>query len=480
MTIIVNNNKCRLVGHPRLLSALREHPAFCIRVKGAFFSPAYRRGVWDGKYRFISGTGVFDTGKLPQIISVAAGLIKAQKRKEDIDIEDERPYITPTKIPKQLNGVKVREYQFNAVKAVKKNKIAGIPFHRGLILAATNAGKTLISAMLHETFDSKTIFYINSKELFGDAIKEIPKLLPGKVGILASGYNVEWNDFMIAMVQTVRSRKTEVAQELSNYPVVLVDEADLATSKTYKDVISLTYNSFVRLGLTGSGLVDPRKREKNEKLRAIFGDVIYTIKNRDLIKMGYSSKVHVEIHKGNTHVKSRSFVIEYEEGIIKNIKRNKYIVDIAEKEVKADRLPLLILTKNHAHVRRLFKRIQKRAEIMGHPFFGLKIDWVHHKRKERFSVVKRFEAGTLDILVGSYILKRGKNFPLMRSIIHAGAGDSMENVLQVLGRATRKHSSKDSTMLHDFFDMGQFLKRHSKHRLFTYKGEQLPVKELYQ
>lgn len=477
MRIIVNNNKCRLVTKPGLLNKLREHPAFCLRVKGAYWSPAYRRGQWDGRYRFISQMGVFDTGKLPQLISVAQGMLKEKGR---ILIEDERLPIKPGKIPKVLNKVEIRKYQFDGVKAFKKNRVGGIRFNRGLMLAATNAGKTIMAAMIHETWRAKTVFYLNSKELFQDAVRDIPKLIPGKVGILASGYPIEWNDFMIAMVQTVKSRAKQLGPELAKYPVAIVDEADLSTSKTYKDVIGLTYNSFVRVGMTGSGLVDPRKKEKNEKLRAIFGDVVYTIKNRDLIKLGYSSDVEVQIHEGNTTVKSRAFDIEYLEGVIKNVARNKKIISVAESDVKKDRLPLLIITKNHEHVRRLFNRLKKKADIVGGTFFGLKMDWVHHKRKDRRQVVQKFESGKLDILVGSYILKRGKNFPLMRSIIHAGAGDSMENVLQVLGRATRKHDSKDKTYLHDFFDEGQFLKRHSKHRVFTYKGEQLTVKELYE
>jgi superfamily II DNA or RNA helicase len=479
MKIVVNNNRCKLYGNIKLILRLRDHPLFCLRVKGAFFSPLFRSGRWDGKIRFITETGTFETGKLPQVIDVIRKLSEELGLNTTIELVDEREPLRVYRVPKHLEDYIARPYQLEAVLSIVNNKVEGIPFHRGLINAATNAGKTLITALIHSTFKSKTLLLLNSKELFNDAVKEIPKMIPGEVGILASGHEVEWNNFMICMVQTAAKRIKEVKNKLASYPVVIVDEADLSNSKTYKTVINNTYNSTVRVGLTGSAMVDPRKKEQNERLRAIYGDIIYEIKNRELIDKGFSAEVKVYIHKGETEIEEPDFESEYRLGVIESKVRNNKIKSIARLEATKKNLPLLILVKNHKHVITLYKKFQKESQRKGSSLYKLKIDWVHHKKRSRDRTVQLFKDGITHVLVGSYILRRGKNFPLMRSIIHAGAGDSMANVLQVLGRATRTSKTKTHTNLHDFYDEGAYLRSHSKHRIATYKKEKLKVKELY-
>jgi superfamily II DNA or RNA helicase len=114
-------------------------------------------------------------------------------------------------------------------------------------------------------------------------------------------------------------------------------------------------------------------------------------------------------------------------------------------------------------------------QILGAEMFGLKVDWVHGERKDRHKVVRDFKNGKIDVLVGSYILKRGKNFPLMTALIHAAGGRSASTVLQVLGRATRKHESKEYTVVDDFWDTGKYLETHSRKRYKTYIKEQIKV-----
>lgn len=481
MRIQINNNKCRIIGNIKVILKLRDHPAFAIRSKGAFFAPAFRKGVWDGYIRFITETGVFDTGMLPKLLDVTKGIMKELELDEDIKLIDDRDYLTPGNVPKELEDFKLRHYQIEAIKVIKNNKVGSLPFPRGIMGAATNAGKTLMAAAIHRMYKGKTVFLINSKELFRDALEEIPKMIPGEVGILASGYPLEWNDFMIVMVPTAYKRYEEVKNYFYDYKVTLVDECDLGTSKSYRTVLNLFYNSFVRIGLSGSPMTDPRKKERNERLRSVFGNVIYEIKNRELMDMGYSSEAKVVIWTGNKKpFRNQGFDGEYEKGILKNPQRNEKIKKVAEQCVRKDRLPLLVIMKNHRHVKFLYERFKKAGDIMGHEFFGLKIDWVHHRRLDRFEIVKLFKQGKIDILIGSYILKRGKNLPLMKDIIHAGAGDSMSGVLQILGRLTRTDKSKTYTTIHDFWDLGEYLKRHSKHRISTYKKERLKVTELYQ
>lgn len=462
MRIELNNNKSILSAGAKWVLMVQRDKRFNIRVPGAFYSPAFRANRWDGKVKYINDRGEFGTGKINQVLDIL--------KEYEIELIDNRiKPIIPGPIPQRLNGVKLRRYQFDAIKAIKKNKIEGVSFPRGILDMATNAGKTIISAGIYETYKEPTAFYVKSKELYKQAIKDITAFLPGRVGYISADDGVKWNDFMVIMVPTVAKSIAKYGPLLAKFRVVIVDECDEGTSKTFSKVLAYTFNAYVKVGLSGSVYTDKRaaKRIKNENVRAQFGEVLYKIGNLELMEAGFSSNVEVLMHKGNTkHIsKKKDYNWEYGAGIIRSKERNQAIYNIVTSAIRNDKLPLLVMVKMHEHV----------EELMG--WFGefKEVDWVHHERKDRDEVVERFRTGKLPILVGSYILKRGKNFPLMRTLIHAAGGDSMENVLQVLGRATRKHSSKDVTYVHDFMDDGTYLKAHSKHRLITYKNEKLKI-----
>lgn len=475
MKILINNNKSRLQGKTKWIIKLRNHPLFCIRVKGAFFSPAFQTRRWDGMKRYINEAGVLDTGKVFQAIKLL------KEWKEPIELIDQRPEaIKAYKIPKEINGYAFRDYQYRCLKAIKNNKLEDLAFPKGIGRAATNAGKTIITTGIYRMYKEDTLYLVNSKELFEQMVEELEQFIPGEVGYISSQHGIVWNKFMVVMVQTAVSRIKTIGPKLAKFKVVIIDECDLATSKTFGKIIALTYNAYVKIGLSGSALVDLRDKIKNENLRGIFGDVLFEITNQDLWEAGWSTKIKAYIWNGNTTIKEKgSYPIEAEFGIIKNKERNRAIVKRTQVHIKKKRLPILIICKHHKHIGILYKKLMKLNDLMGHTLFGLRIDWVHHERKDRREVVKNFKEGKIDILIGSYILKRGKNFPLMRAVINAGGGDSIATILQIIGRATRKHDSKEFTYMDDFYDKGAYIRRHSLHRFTTYKNEGIKMHVKY-
>jgi len=306
-------------------------------------------------------------------------------------------------------------------------------------------------------------------------LTEVPKFLPGKVGQISSN-KIEWNEFMVCMAPTLKNRIKlhSTARKLAEYPVCLIDECDLSDNKTYKISINTgLYNCFVKIGLSGSALMNEDKN-KNEAIRGYFGDKLYEIKNRQLMDEGYSSEVVIKIVTGNLDLmEGESYDTQYHQGIIENKLRNKKVFKRVKRAIKKGRLPALIIVKNHKHIELLYSLFKRLCPK------NISVDWVHHKRKDRYKIVRRFTEGKLDVLIGSLILKRGKNFPLMRFIINAGGGKGVENTLQILGRATRFHESKKRTYYEDFYDEGLYIRRHSKRRIIAYKNEQLKVTELY-
>lgn len=467
MKLIINNNKTKIECSLKLLIKLREDKRFCRRAQGAFFTEAFRKRVWDGMIRDITEGGMIDTGKVPQLLSVLEEMGKKVK------IEDNRNIIKPKKKQPKIKGFKPRDYQQEAIDTLVNNSLYGtIPFPRGLLGLATNAGKTLISAMIYKRYNRKTLYLLNSKDLFEKSLVEIPEMIPGKVGWMSSK-EIVWNDFMVVMVPTAKNRLTEVKKRFPEYPIVLVDEGDLATSKSFKIVLDQCYNAYIKIALSGSFGTN-KDPNKNETIRKYFGEMLYSISNKELIEKGHSSDMRVKIMDGNTQIKIKGdYAAEVEQGLINSLERNKKILRRAIYHSKKGRVPMLILTQTHRHIEILYKMFTRSKKLSKY-----KIDWVHHKREGRKEIQEAFSKGEIDILIGSMILKRGLNFPLMRYICNAGGGDSKANILQgPIGRASRSSKTKKRTYIEDFWDQGAYLRRHSRTRLNTYKEEKLRVIE---
>jgi superfamily II DNA or RNA helicase len=471
ITFNITNNRNSISGPIKVLNALYKD--LSIRHPGAWHLRRYMPKGWDGKMHYLTENGTFYAGMFQKIAAMA------EKYDENIKVIDERDLsqINITKV-KDLKGLVPRDYQRDAVEAIVTNKVAGVSYPRGIIKAATNAGKTIIAALLYERLGKpNTLLIINSTELYEQALKELPELInQDEIGFIEPN-QIKWNKFMICKVKTTANRISEssIKRKLMEYSCVIVDECDLADNKTYKGILRNLVATPVKVGMSGTVFVSKLAKDKlkNENIRAFFGEQLYEITNLELTNKGHSSKVIATFFEGNTKIEEAGdFTLEYEKAIIKQKSRNTKVIDRVKENLKAKKYPILIACQYHPHVRILYRRIN---EELGSKY---KVDWVHHKRKERAKVVEAFRVGNLDILIGSGILKRGKNFPHMYTLINAGAGLSTENILQILGRVFRK--GRDNVKYYeDFFDQGFYLRKHSKRRVLAVKNEGLELVENY-
>lgn len=111
------------------------HKLLSVKVPGHYFSPHFRRGLWDGYRRFFNLlTGTLYTGLLYYAIR------KLSEANINVETEciiiDEREKIPHHNNPISLDGIELRDYQEVMInEAVKKE--------RGIISAPPNAGKCL-------------------------------------------------------------------------------------------------------------------------------------------------------------------------------------------------------------------------------------------------------------------------------------------------------------------------------------------------
>lgn len=470
---IKNSNRGSLDGPLKILNKLYNE--FEIKHPNWFQIMKYQIGQnkWDGKIHFISNKGEFELGLLQMIYNRLIEL------KCKVNIIDSRniEVIEPV-IPKEINGYTLRPIQIQAVKNLINNKLGNYHHYIGVQDMSVGSGKSLTMAAIHLAFKRKyrTLILLNDSDLFRQFKKEFPEYLGKDIPItFIQGSKVNnWSEFNVAMVQSLCRNIGIYQRHLSNIDIVLVDEADQATSKTYQSVIRHLYNTKVRVGLSGTIYMSKLKKDllKNMNTRKFFGDVLTTVKIVDMVKDGYSTPVVVKmVPCNNKNYSDTDYQSEYDEVII-NKKSFKLSLNRTLWNIDQGRLPALVVTKFIDHCEKLYKFYKNK---LGDKYI---IKYVHHKTKERDNILKEFRDGKIDILISTTIISRGKNFPLLKYLQNCASMDSNEKSIQILGRLVRTHESKKKAYLDDICYTGHYLTRHGNHRKRYYSSQKLKVIDL--
>lgn len=464
--VLISNHKSKLNTTLDILSKLRNE--FRIKALNYFWAEAYRSRRWDGYVNYITSAGYISTGLLPKLVE------HLTKNEIPFELVDNRNDISIKKQPRKVGDLELRDYQVDSVKSITTNRLLDLPFHRGIINEATNAGKNLIAAALFKCFpkDTRCLFLVNRQHIYKQAKEEMGKLLGDQIGHIGPD-GIKWARFMICMAQTTSKKISQFKYQLGEFDMVIVDECHYADGNTFKHILANLINSTIRIGMSGTPFKH-KDKNKNERIREFFGEQLHAITNQELIDLGFSTKPQVAILEGNTIVKiPGNYRDEERSGIILSKERNRKVIKRVRYHLNRKRAPMLVIAKYHEHTEKLYRLIKKK-------FPEQRMEFIHVGVKDRLHKLDMFKKGELDILVSSMLIKEGQNLPLIRSLIIAGGGDSVTNVLQLVGRALRKHHSKDIVYIDDFWDIGSYLKRHSKHRLKVYIDEGFKVLKKYE
>ena len=471
--VIKNCNQCELHGSRKELIKLYEK--FRIKHPNAWHILRYQRtkNKWDGYIKYISDTGTFKIGLLPIIYKTAKSFGFKVKVVDNRIIPDIKP-----KIPTKLGDKSLYPRQIQAIKTLLNNKVGGVPF---LICAgdySVGFGKTLLFCALYKSFEGKlpTILLLNDSDLFNQFKREIPQLLPDEdISFIQGSKNNRWGKFNIAMVQSVSRNLKLFQSKLLDIRMVLIDEADVIDNKTYQSVISHLYNSYIRIGLSGTLYMSDRKKYlvHNMNIRQFIGDMVDQVKLSEQIKTGRATKVVVKMIYTNIGEKGE---LDYQKEYNNTVIRNKESYNISFSRMlfnyNYQRTPMIILTKFIDHCENLYKYYTNRIKKLGLP---LRVAYLHHEVKNRDKILDDVRNGKIDILISTTVIARGKNIPQLQYLQNIASMDSQEKSIQILGRLVRKHESKNKTYLDDFVFNGTYLTRHGNHRKVYYQKQGFKV-----
>jgi len=450
MIIEVGNIKSRIrTDNPDLIKALKE--VYSFRIKGAEYTPGYRRGAWDGKKSFITSAGVFRSGLLSRILED----LKKLDCTPEIKSEDESSLL---EVDDTIDKYNLRDYQKTLANEALKNR-------RGIIDSPTGSGKTIIMASIVKQLEGKKVVILfNTKQLVTQTYEFLKDCGIDNLGICFGG-NFIYGDIMCCTVQSIDKI---LDTHLEDSHALLVDEChEFCKGKTTVPAIQAFESAKYRLGFTGTVPKDPIDLYT---LEGAFGPAIKAVSTKDLIDDGKLDKPIIQIIDNDPSSISDglSYQEVYEDFVVNSSQRNNTIKNIVEsiKYSKED-ARILILVERLEHSENLKKLIPDAYFLAGDDDINL-----------RYRIINMFVNDPKpSVLIGTRILQTGVNIEEISHFINARGLKSEISTIQALGRSLRRN--RKTVYVYDFKDNGvKWLSTHANKRIAAYKLEGHTVKIL--
>lgn len=321
---------------------------------------------------------------------------------------------------------------------------------KGLVVAPAGAGKTILAAAASQRVlkaGDRALWVANTREQVDQAIEAI-KLFP------VAG--TEWD------VECVAARP-----DGRRYRLVVMDECHHAGgARTWIEIADAAGS--ILWGVTATP--DHPDEERNEKLRALFGE-FFEIAREEVMAGGHLVSGIVRILHLDTpgqydatirplveaEVKRRKhrfrFIPESEhrkrvtwqftsEHLRNNLTRNAALVATARAEMKAGEV-VIILVGSIEHGEELAGQIPGSAVINSKLPAKL--------RRERIQALR---SGTLKCAICTSLMDEGADVPVASVLILAAGGRSAAKTVQRTGRVMRPHAGKSCGVVYDFSDRG--------------------------
>lgn len=461
--------------------------ALCVDIPGAEHTPQFRRGGWDGTYkflrrpdnRFLAGL----TWRVAQLL-VTKGFTKPLIR---------WPEVAAVSPLADINEMEEREYEIQTVERA-------ILRRRMLIAAPTGSGKTEIGIEIARRLGRPTLWLTHRKELLKQTAARFRLRLGVDVGIIGAG-KASLGTVTIATVQSLRRLDHGL---LKSFGVVIADEAHHAGADSWQDILLGCEGAHYRFGLTGTP--DTGNIVTNMKIEGALGPTYRVASTMQLATAGYLAKptiVFLKIPSASypqyedireqvcpdwrddprqlMAMGGQLYRAAYEHGVLENKPRNEKIREIALAHVRRGE-KFLILVHRIPHVASLLQSIQL-PEIA---VWGLDGGCSDVERQFTLDCFKKQEGGGL--LIATPFFREGVDIPQIDAGMLAGGGEAEILVLQGLGRMLRRRADKTEVIVYDFLDGRQgladrrsdkdYLLQHTRSRLATYKAQEFPVRFL--
>lgn len=481
--LIIKGNLTQLLEESNIehLLALEKHLSFF--VQGAEHMAAYKGFFnrdgdyvkWDGFRKLLNPNHTFPTGLVERVKEFYA------ERNVPLTVEDVRPPKSKGKeidiMPNLLKmGKPPYEYQTGVLPLIEK-------YDRGIIKAATGAGKTLIAALVTAKLGKKTIIYVIGKDLLHQFHKFFEEVFQTEIGIIGDGECVI-KDINIASIWTIgqaiglkktqilldseedekgvsKNKYVEILKLMKEARLHMIDECHMAACETIQQVYKYINAEHI-YGLSGS----PWRDDNADLLiESILGRYIVNISASYLIKNGFLAQPLIRFRVVPPYpVKlERNYKHIYKYYVVENDVRNGLVLNAAKSMVEKGYQTLVLFNsiKHGKILYDLFKDHMICAILDG-----------SDDQETREQVKQDLLDGKIQCILASKIFDIGVDIPSLSGLVIACGGKSSVKALQRVGRVIRKHKDKKFAAVVDFVDNAPFLLDHSIARRAIYESEE--------
>lgn len=331
-----------------------------------------------------------------------------------------------------------------------------IPFNRGILNLATNAGKSYLMDAVAHTICGHTLILVHTDLLYRQTIEhyESKGVSVNKVG--NGVYTYRDNYITVAKYKTLYNKLIKSNHKDLNYlwnvECVIVDECHKAGADLYAKLL-LNIDSYFNFFFSGTSL---QGKEKGNRFRIVglSGGVLARIDAKDLFEKEISLNIEVKLIDCDQMIVDYNYPTLYKKAVVNSNYRNTLISNYVSRNPEEI---ILISVDRIQHAKNL-KQLIPDSEI----FTGKDSD---------LNKIILFKEGSKKVLITTK-LREGLNMPLINTLIVAQAGKNTVAIKQLVGRIMRKDGINTTAKVIDIYDTGNtILEKQSDYRLALYNEE---------
>lgn len=357
----------------------------------------------------------------------------------------------------------LRPHQLEYINAITKYK-------RGFIQAYTSFGKSkaFINFINQFVEGTKILILVPTTTLLVQMTQDIVDCLgisKDEIGQIGAG-SFNPKNITVCIPDTVYSRMKKGEDNATNYlesvQVLVADEMHFYCNATGATVINSCINAEYRLGTSATPTV--KFDWFNE---SVFGPCLRQFKQDEGIQLNYIENPHIYfVQAPGSYVAPRllkaisnkfSHAIYnqvYKAAIVKNTARNKLVAQLADRLIKLNEGPIVILFKQLEHA----DLLKEQLSILGYTEVPIIKGSTASKKRE--TVINQMKNEEIPVVLASEnILGTGSSITSLAGAINAAGGRSENLLIQKLGRIVRNRNTNQRPYFIDFDDINYFSKQ---------------------
>lgn len=424
---------------------------FAFFVEGYQFQNKYKYGSWDGKIRLMQSNGLLPYGLRNMVYKYAERENLTVYMHPLLNTEDKmgQPEFDSwlDSFTLYSGNTKIEPYWYQ-----RESIFKAINQERCILNLPTSAGKSLIQCMLCKWFldnyDDKVLLIVPKTSLVLQMIDDFADYRVFKdrdcLGIMSG---TDKDGPARIYVSTWQSAVKQPKEWFSQFGMLLMDEVHLATGVSCSQIVQTMVDCKYKIGLSGS-----LKDGKANILQyvGLFGDIYKPVTTKQLMDEGSVSNLKINIMKliYPQDISKAVCNMKYQDEIkwiINNKTRNLLILKMALKFAKQGENVMLAF-RFVSHGKKLYEALKATYDNVVFVDGGVGAE-------KRNDIKKDAEIKSGMIIVASLgVFSTGISIKKLHHVMFASPIKAKITIIQTIGRALRKHDSKDTAKLWDFID----------------------------